>query len=113
MQSSKAGVPWVLQLRSQHHGLIRPGDFWRRQCDVSEANEPIAGAVDAAKAVAAALQAAGQEFALGGALALGFWLEPARHPGCRCYVIYPAREAVHLCALLAADWLRNKRYRRT
>jgi hypothetical protein len=43
---------------------------------VSEANEPIAGAVDAAKAVAAALQAAGQEYALGGALALGFWVEP-------------------------------------
>jgi len=43
---------------------------------VSEANEPIAGAVDAAKAVAAALQAAGQEYALGNALALGFWVEP-------------------------------------
>src|SRR3954454_11058011 len=92
MQLSKAGVPWVLQLRSQHHGLIRLGDFSRRQCDVSEANEPIVGAVDAAKAVAAALQAAGQEYALGGAL--GILQRTARRAGYRCYSICPARGAV-------------------
>jgi hypothetical protein len=43
---------------------------------VSENSDQTPGAVAAAKQLAAALDKSGQEYALGGALALGFWAQP-------------------------------------
>ena len=70
-----------------------------------EANEPIAGAVDVAKAVAAALQAAGQEYALGGAL--GFCSERRGTLDVDVTRFVPPE-----VPSLAAARLRDKRYRR-
>ena len=57
-------------------GRIPHGSIWRRPPGVSEKANKRDGAVETAKQLAAALDEAGCEYALGGAIALGFWTAP-------------------------------------
>jgi hypothetical protein len=76
-QSSKlADSKWAFRRRNPRLGPHRPGSFLRRPLNVSEEAELPIGAVELAQLLAAELDAAQCEYAVGGAIALGIWAEP-------------------------------------
>jgi hypothetical protein len=75
-KSKLAGAKCRCHLHYALHGPNPPGSFSRRPLAVPEENDGIADSAQVALELAAALEAATCEYAIGGAIALGYWAQP-------------------------------------
>lgn len=75
-KSRRAGFRWDCRQHNRLRGPNQPGSISGSAPDVSEPNESSLDAAQASQALASALDRAGCEYALGGAIALGYWAEP-------------------------------------
>ena len=85
---------------SAHPGRHQHGRFWRRPLAVSETNRPASDPAQAAGHLAAELEAVNCEYALGGAIALGFWAEPRGTLDVDVTLYLPADRPTHCLRLL-------------
>ena len=73
---------------------------------MSESSNESLDSVQVAKRLAAAVEAAGCEYALGGALALGFWAQPRGTLDVDLTLFLPPNKPTECLRLLAIGWMR-------